>query len=305
MNTNLTRIIVPAALLIGVASAAFAQAAPDIAEAGRKVVAAAGPAVVTFQMVIKATISQKGGESNQNESKSEATGVIIDPSGLAVGSLTTFDPSAFVGQMMDDESMSFRFEVTDLKYLMPDGSEVPGKIVLRDKDQDLVFIRPVTKPETPMAFVDMKNNATLDLLDNVVLVGRAGKVMNRALAARLDRVKALIEKPRRRYMLDAAQVGSQTGDIGCPGFTPDGRVVGVELIRFMKGSGDADSRSSDIRNNTVAVLVPASDILVIAAQAPEDAPKEVAPPASAVKPAAKPAPKPAPAPKKAAPAKKK
>ncbi len=41
--------------------------------------------------------------------------------------------------------------------MLADGTEVPAKVILRDKDLDMAFVRPIEKPETPFAFVNIEN----------------------------------------------------------------------------------------------------------------------------------------------------
>ena len=78
---------------------------------------------------------------------------MVDPSGLTVLALSACDPSEMYQRMMGEDypRTSVETEVTDMKILLDDGTELPAEIVLRDKDLDLAFIRPKTKPASPMA----------------------------------------------------------------------------------------------------------------------------------------------------------
>ena len=86
---------------------------------------------------------------------------MVDPSGLTVLALSACDPTEMYQRMMSEEASKFKLdiEVTDLKILLDDGTEIPSEIVLRDKDMDLAFIRPKTKPASPMAAVDLAKAA--------------------------------------------------------------------------------------------------------------------------------------------------
>lgn len=179
--------------------------ADEGAVAGRDILSKYQNAVLTVKLVIKQGMSFGGRDANKSESKSEATGTVIDPSGLTVISLTATDPSGLLGDLMggsDDEDMKLKIEseVTDVKLILPDATEVPAKIVLRDKDLDLAFIRPVDKPTKPLTYIDLANDSKPKILDELIVLNRLGKVANRAPAVSLDRVESMIEKPRTFYV---------------------------------------------------------------------------------------------------------
>lgn len=274
MNTMLLRTLAPTALLTLGAAAGLAQFDPAPA---RQAVLAAEPAVVTVQVVAKIT-SDEGPE----DAKSETTGIVLDASGLTVVSLSGMDPSALM-QLMLGQDPGLQISVSSVTIRLGGGQEVPAKIVLRDMDQDLAFLRPEKKPEQPMAFVDFKNSATRDLLDPLVVVGRMGRLANRTISARAENVEGLMERPRRRYFLASRGVDQDAGSLV---LTPDGKVVGMVGTRAVPmAEGDISilgfmlmgmGRSPQV---VVPSVIPASDIAAVAAQAPEDAPKATDSPA--------------------------
>ncbi len=276
----LTTLIVAGGLLT-TAPGAFAQAAPtDTAAISRQAVQSVGAAIVTVNLVLKIT-----DEDGPDESPTGTIGVIIDPSGLTVVSLSSIDPSVLVGQMMGGDA-PFQATVTDLKILLNDGQEIPAKIVLRDKDQDLAFLRPAKKVESPLPAVDLSNSATREMLDPVLLVSRLGKVANRTLSARTIEVEGVLERPRRRYMLPN---GSAATDVGSLALTPEGKIVGLVGLKISRVTGGEVTVLSMVMGGGAPALIasniiPAGDIAAVAAQAPQDAPKETITPA-------KPAPK--------------
>ena len=72
-------------------------------------------------------------------------------------------------------------ELSDVKIVLDDGTEVPAEVVLRDKDNDLAFIRPKTKPAAPMAALDLANSGKADILDQVISLTRLGSAAGRAV----------------------------------------------------------------------------------------------------------------------------
>lgn len=72
---------------------ALAARADEIADKGRDIFKMNQHAVVTVQVVLKATYSGSGRSSEPNESKNDVTGTVIDPSGLTVLALSACDPA--------------------------------------------------------------------------------------------------------------------------------------------------------------------------------------------------------------------
>ena len=73
---------------------------------------------------------------------------MVDPSGLTVLALSACDPSEMYQRMMAEQGSQYKLEteVTDLKILLDDGTELPAEIVLRDKDLDLALSGPRASP---------------------------------------------------------------------------------------------------------------------------------------------------------------
>jgi S1-C subfamily serine protease len=231
----------------------------DDAADGRAIAAKSGNAVVKIQLVMKIGFSSEGRSEGSKEVKMEATGTVIDPSGLLVTSLSQTNPADMFSSLMEGGSITS--EVTDLKIRLVDGTEIPGKVVLRDKDLDLAFIRPSEKPSAPMQALDLKDSSSAEMLDQVLILNRLGKASNRALSASLDRIQSVVEKPRKVY---AATLSGGRPEVGSPVFAMNGKVIGLLLLKMSPSSTN---------DKVMAVIVPSGDILEVAAQAPEDAPK--------------------------------
>jgi S1-C subfamily serine protease len=234
----------------------------DEAADGRSICTKCSAAVVRVMLVAKMTMSYEG-QSDSREQKYEAVGTVIDPSGLIVTSLARTDPSSSSSDE-DDEGYQMSSEIKDVKIVQQDGKEVPAKVVLRDRDLDLMFIRPVNKPANPTPCVDMKDTAKAEILDKVLVVTRLSKVANRVLSACIERIQSVVEKPRKFYSVGLSSMGDEYGS---PVFSMSGKLVGIVLNRDMPGVSEEDGPGG------MPVVIPADDILSVAAQAPEDAPK--------------------------------
>jgi len=227
-------------------------------------------AVVTVEFVVKQNFSMMGMGSESEESRIETTGTVIDATGLTVVALSATDPmsmmAGLMGGMLGDD-VQMQSEVTDARILT-DGTPIQATVVLRDKDNDLAFVRPVTPPESPLPFIDLSNNAQPGLLDQIVVVERLGKVASRIHTVDIVRVTGIVERPRLFYITPSQAVGA-------PAFSLDGKCVGIFVTRMME-QGDSGSFSplsmlSGMEDAVSVILKPVSVITEAAAQAPSEA----------------------------------
>jgi len=244
--------------------------ADELADQGREIFKRNQRAVVTVQVVLKTKYSMSGMGGQANESKQDLTGTVVDPFGLTVLALSATDPGGMLQNMMSGmstEDMKFKLEteLEDVKILLEDGTELPAEVVLRDKDLDLAFVRPKTKPSTPMAAVDLAKSGSVQVLDQVVTLNRLGKAAGRAYSVSVERITAVVQKPRLFYIPDS---GMTSTTLGSPAFLPDGNVLGVFVMRSISSSGGLSMFNFQPEGLT-AIILPASDILKAAEQVPE------------------------------------
>ena len=242
----------------------------DIADAARAIVSQNREAVVTIRIRVNESMSMGGFAMPDSESVHETTGVVITPDGLIVSSLTASDPSrlfeslfSMIGEELGD-SMKIKSEMSATTLVFDDRSELPGAVVLRDEDLDLIFYRPEKPLEKPLKAVKLMENARPVQFDQAVLLHRLGKVGGRACAGSLVRVQALMERPRRLYFLDGSDL-----PMGAPAFLPNGDCFGLVVMRSLKESagGGFSLFSMQDNLNMTMVAVPAADILEGVAQA--------------------------------------
>jgi hypothetical protein len=260
MRCHYYYLLFPLALALA-GSTSFGRA-DEIAEKGRDIFKKHQHAVVTVQVVIKVSYP---GAGKSTENKQDLTGTVVDPSGLTVLALSACDPTEMYQRMMSEEASKFKLdiEVTDLKILLDDGTEIPSEIVLRDKDWDLAFIRPKTRPASPMAAVDLVKAAPAQVLDQVITLNRLNSAAGRAYAASVERISAVIQKPRTFYIPDSSMTSTT---LGSPAFALDGNIVGVFVMRAISARG---AGGRNYRDSMTTIILPAEDILKGAKQAPE------------------------------------
>lgn len=245
--------------------------ADDIAETGRAILEQYRSSVITVELVLKQKISFPGSPSQDVETKVEATGTVIGADGLTVLSLSMVDPSSMMDIMMAGNpqmsGLKMDTEVQDTKMLLSDGTEVDAEVILRDRELDMAFIRPIKKSETEFGHVNLDDPGIPLQLDPVISVNKLGKVAMRAHSISVERIDAIVTKPRTFYI--PGKDPSSTG-LGAPAFTLDGKCIGIFVLRAIKstGSGGMGSMFGGGQDNIAAILLPAIDIKEAASQAP-------------------------------------
>ncbi len=243
-------------LLVASLSLPAAAAVDEVARKGQTILETHKDAVITVSMVISISF---GGDEMEDEMEANAT--VIDPSGLSVLALSAVDPTALF-EAMGGPSGEAISRVKDMKMILGDGSEIDAGVVLRDRDLDMAFIRPIDPPDEPMPYVDIEQSASPEMLEELVLIGQLGMVARRSHMVFVERVQAIVERPRTFYIL--AQHRSR--DIMCsPAFDLEGNFVGIGVMRAVRGAARRGLGESNI-----VVLVTAEDIREAAEQAPEE-----------------------------------
>jgi serine protease Do len=163
--------------------------------------------------------------------------------------------------------MEFGSEPSDVKLRLSDGKELPARIVLRDEDLDLAFLRPTIKPDKPLVAIDLADEGRPAILDTVVVLSRLGRVGGWTPAASLQTIGAIIERPRTFYVIET---GSANG-VGTPAFTTGGKVVGLLTMRSVQSGrpGMFSMVGGTEGVGLLPVILPAADVRDIAQQAPE------------------------------------
>lgn len=239
--------------------------ADDIAAKGREIFNQHQRSVVTLQLVVKTKFSMGGRSGQSNEQMQMAAGTVLDASGLTVVSLSGTDPGQMVANVAGGDSRyKMEAELSDIKLLLDDGTELPAEVVLRDNDLDLAFVRPKTKPAAAFQPVDLAQPGKAEVLDAVVALNRLGNAAGRAYSASVERISAIVQRPRLFYIPDANMT---TSALGCPAFTLDGKYLGTFVLRAMKGRG-ASAGVGGQPDNITGIILPAGDIAKAAKQVP-------------------------------------
>lgn len=268
------------ALIISFSSTTPSAWSHDNMAATKEVIDKWNDVVITVKAVTNLRVIVQGREVSKSDNEIEAVATIIDPSGLAVLSNSTIDPTRVYSEIFKQaktgaEGMSkLETEITDIKMLLPSGKELSAKVVMKDSDMDMAFIMPTTKLDKPIHALDLSKESTPDILDNIVILSRLGKIAGRIPSISVHRIEAIIKKPRIFYVIDQNVLG---GKLGTPVFSMDGKVIGIFLLRVVQSEQKGSLLSTTLGINTfglMSVILPTGEVKEIAKQALEITDKE-------------------------------
>ena len=254
-----------------VASGAFAA---DTKEAGRAIFARAKDAVISVSAVVKVEMPGRGSEGQPID----VNCTIIGDDGLAVVSSAALNPvsaalDAISGLSQDSMQSKPKVELTQIKYRLADATEVPARLVYKDKDLDIAFLVPDLKEgEKAPKFtsLEVKDGPKVQELDEIIAVTRLAKNMSYTPAVSLGHIVAVVKKPRTVY--DFALNGTPSS--GTPVFNTNGDLLGF-MLQHQDGGGDSMAlRSMMMGGAGETVLLPAGEVAGLIDQARKAAAKK-------------------------------
>ena len=239
--------------LVGAAEGPLKERALALAAAHRD-------SILFLSAVVEIELTAGDKPVKKEERKVEIIGTVIGADGLIVVPLSTLDVASTVdGRTVNGPQgpvkLSAKGTTKEVKILQPDGTEVAAKVVFKDPDLDLAFIRPEQPASVKLTPVNITNHAPMALLDDVIILGRLGKDLNREPVVMTNEVISLISKPRTFGKLGAPTLGMAV-------FNKEGKFLGIGINRF-SAKGDSESQGPV----PSAVVLPAADLLESAAQA--------------------------------------
>jgi len=247
--------------LAALMAAPFATAASGpLKEKALALSAAHKDSVLFLSAVVELEVSAGDNTPKKEEKKIELLGTVIGKDGLIVAPLSALDVATAVdGRMVNTQQgpvkLSAKSTTKEVKILMPDGTETPAKVAFKDTDLDLAFIRPEKPESVKLIPVDTADSAKFGAMDDVIVLGRLGKDLNREPVTLTGEIVAILTKPR-----TFARISSQS--LGMPVFNGDGKFLGIGINRF-PAKGDNDGSSNAPAN----VVLPVADLLESASQA--------------------------------------
>jgi hypothetical protein len=248
-------------LVLSLAAAVLADE-PRARDTAKGILATKADTVVTVQLVVKRRFVVQGREQGSADQKIEIAGTTLRPDGLTVVSDFTSNPAGLFSSE-EREGPKVDTDTTDVKIVLRDGREIPSRFVLRDRDLDLAFVMPDERG-LALPSLALDKGVVPEPLDDLVLLYRMGRSMNREAAAAVAPVRAVVRKPR-TFLVPGFIEGMQS--LGCPAFDAKGRAVGLVVLRRSPAPPQPQSSFRDLVDMMNPVILTAADVLDVAAQA--------------------------------------
>lgn len=250
----------------------------DIRESARQLAKEHSDSIVWLSVLTQTSMGAEGDvpaqikaalASQDKEERDEVTATVIDSSGMLVTALGGLDKSSVVdGQRiqtpMGDIKVTAKSEIKEIKVIMPDGSEIPADLVLKDEDLGLAFVKVRSESDEAQGIefqaVNLEESTPASLLDPCVSLTRMDDTFNRESGAMIGEIIGVTQRPRVFYRINSDA-------IGCPVFLENGKILGITVLKQKKGGTAVGGRIE-----IAPAVLPASDIAKIAAQAMEAEP---------------------------------
>ena len=248
-----------------------------LVETARKTLQTYDKAIISLNAVLK--FEAKGAEGVaisglDQEHKSQCAATVIDPSGLAVTSLTNLNPQRAMGKggkikiNRGGTTMTLELDcqIQEVKYRLIDGTDVPARVVLKDEDLDLAFLAP-QKPldaatQAKIAAISLSDAApSAAMLDSTFVISRTDESMNYIPTLNVGRIVAIVAKPRSCYM-------TSQGTLGGPVFDEHGKILGL-VCRCVR----PEDEEGNAKANVGPLILPAADVAKLIPQAKKEAEK--------------------------------
>jgi hypothetical protein len=236
------------ATILSVAIPAVSEDQPA-ANAARAVLEAQRANTVTVRLAARVRVGSADSGSEDMDLVIEASGFLLDPAGLVVTSLNATDPRQMYEQYMNDGSgdgddVKLTSEISRVTIVFEGGTEVDADAGMRDSDLDLAYF--ILKQPAPAGSVVAPGAESPRAFDNLVVLRRLGEVAGRACAGALLPVQAVVERPRKFFIVsNEVAVG-----LGEPAFDLNGKCVGLVTLRNVKPGSPAPNTSSPAKTHT-------------------------------------------------------
>jgi len=266
-------------LLLGVLTASLAAgtALADIKDTAKTVFTKNKDAVISVSAVIKMEIPGRGSKGQDVE----LCGTVIGADGLAVVSAASINPvEAVLDAVGDSAGTKPKVQLTEIKYRLADGTEIPARLVYKDKDLDLAFLVPNLKegePAPKFTNIEVKEGPKAQELDDIIFVARLTKSMSHAPSIAIGQIVAIVTKPRTVYDYSL----STTPTTGTPVFTGTGELLGFSVNHHDDGGANpAKARAMITGDGGEIIILPAGEVAGLVDSARTAAAKKEAKPAA-------------------------
>ncbi len=210
-----------AGLMLALPRAGLGQGEADLASLLDRI----APSIVTVKVVIKTEISMMGQAQNE-ESRSELPGVVVDDSGLVMISNAEISADR-VKEAISGNPMAANLDLTmtptDFQVIFgTDEQEFSAFLVAKDTKLDLAFLQVEDLQDRKPAAISFAKGTRPAIGETVVAISRLKKGFDYAPYGKTARISGAIRKPRKAWIIDGV-----LDSYGLPIFSSSGVVVGV------------------------------------------------------------------------------
>lgn len=199
-----------AAIVLTFAAPALADQQADIY---KTLLEEKAPTLVTVKFLLRME-----GQFGKRESEAEITGIMIDPKGLVLCANSKLGAPRRFGSATP----------TDIKVLVGDDIEgMPAKLLARDTELDLAWVRVEEPGDKTFEFVDIKDPGEPAIGDRLYAPRRMAKFFDRTPVIADGRLAGRAKKPR-----DLLVPTGLSLDAGQPVFTEGGKLVGIVSLQL-------------------------------------------------------------------------
>lgn len=179
--------------------------------------------VVTVKLVVHTEVAM-GGQSRDNEQRSEVHGVVVDADGLVMIPASAVSGDSMAGMMGGaPEGFEMKMTPTDIKVVVDrEEKEYSAFLAATDSKLGLAFLKIEDLADRKLAAADFGAASDAVIGQQVAQIGRQAKGYDFAPYFETARVSGEIAKPRKAWMIDGG-----IGGFALPVFTLSGQVVGV------------------------------------------------------------------------------
>lgn len=207
--------------------------------------------LVTVKFILKVS-----GQGMEDEKENETTGLMIEGDGLVLASNTQ---TGGINELMKQYvRQGYSIQPKDIKILVGDDNEgVDAKVIARDSELDLAWIKIQKAPEKPYEFIDLSKHATPSLGDRLLAVERMGKFFDRAPLVVEGRLGGIVSKPRSLYIPASDLVST----LGLPIFTAGGELVGISILQLPSAEESEEGGRSLVGRAGGGTILPAAEVI--------------------------------------------
>ncbi len=185
----------------------------------------AAPSIVTVKVVIKTEFSMMG-QAQNDESRAEMPGVIVDDTGLIMISNAEISADR-IKEAFSSTPMMGNIDLmvtpTDFKVIFGNEEEEHDAfLVAKDTKLDLAFLQVEGVTDRTLTAVNFAEGVKPGVGDTIMTVSRLKKGYDYAPFASTARISGAIKKPRKAWIIDG-----NIDSYGLPVFSSSGDVVGV------------------------------------------------------------------------------